>query len=351
MLRFENDYSEGTYPEILAQLAATNFTPSPTYGLDPLCEEAEGLLLALCGLTHEDAKVHFIPGGTLTNLTLLSAALRPHQGVIAAVSGHISTHESGAIEATGHKVLTLPSGDGKLTAAAIAESMEAFAGDPTREHQVHPAVVYISDLTEMGTSYTREELYAISKICRDYRLRLFLDGARLGYALCAADSDKTLADVATCCDAFTFGGTKIGALFGEALVLRDPAMQNDFRTILKQKGGLLAKGWLLGLQFTTLLTNELYRSYCMHANQMADHIRNAVRMAGYEFLAETTGNQVFPILPKSLLAELDRDFTYSYWEKIDEERTAVRFCTSWASRETDVEQLCEFILRGKKVVE
>jgi len=349
MLRFENDYSEGTYPEILARLAATNLDQAPTYGTDPWCEKAREQMLALCGLSGEEAHVHFVPGGTLTNLTLLSAAMRPHQGVIAAVSGHIATHESGAIEATGHKVLTILSSDGKLSAGAITGYMDNFLSDETREHQVHPAMVYISDLTEMGTTYTRAELYAIAEVCRTYHLRLFLDGARLGYSLCAADSDKSLVDVAACCDAFTFGGTKIGALFGEALVLRDPTLQAEFRTILKQKGGLLAKGRLLGIQFVTLLTDELYRTYCTHANEMAERLREAVRLSGYEFLTDTTGNQLFPILPNSLLAELEQQFTFSSWEKVDVDRTAVRFCTSWATREEDVETLSEAILRGKKV--
>ena len=343
MIHFENDYGEGTYPEILESLTQINFEQTTGYGLDHYCGKAGREILRACELDSADADVHFLQGGTLTNLTIISAALRPHHGVISAYTGHIATHEGGAIEATGHKVLALPSRDGKLSAAQIATFVEQFYQDPTYEHQSTPAMVYLSDLTELGTSYSKQELVDISSVCRDKNLILFLDGARLGYSLCAADSDKSLADVATCCDVFTFGGTKIGLLLGEAVIIRNGMLRRDFRTIMKQKGALMAKGRILGIQFLTLFEKDLWRKGGHHADQQADYLRAAVTEAGYSFLTTTTGNQVFPILPDSLVSELSHEYTYSFWEKTDDTHTAVRFCTSWATKESDTQRLARHI--------
>ncbi len=343
MIHFENDYGEGTYPEILESLTQLNFEQTTGYGQDPYCERARREILSACELDSTDADVHFIQGGTLTNLTVISAALRPHHGVISAYTGHIATHEGGAIEATGHKVIPLPSRDGKLSAAQIKNFIEQFYADPTYEHQSIPAMVYLSDLTELGTSYAKQELMDISSVCRDKNLLLFLDGARLGYSLCAADSDKTLADVASCCDVFTFGGTKIGLLLGEAVIIRNGMLRRDFRTIMKQKGALMAKGRVLGIQFLTLFEKDLWRKGGRHAIQQADSIRAAVAGAGYSFLTNTTGNQVFPILPDSLINEISHVYTYSFWEKTDDTHTAIRFCTNWATREIDTQRLARHI--------
>lgn len=348
MIHFENDYGEGTYPEILTQLSLANFEQTSGYGTDPYCESAVQVILNACELDATAADLHFLPGGTLTNLTLISAALRPHQGVICAYTGHIATHEGGAIEATGHKVIPLPSRDGKLSAKQISSYIEQFYEDPTFEHQVLPAMVYLSDLTELGTTYTKKELLDITLVCRAKNLLLFLDGARLGYSLCASDSDKTLPDVASCCDAFTFGGTKIGLLFGEALILKNPILRPAFRTIMKQKGALMAKGRLLGIQFLTLFEKDLWRAGGLRAIKAAEQIRSAFAEAGYSFLSNTTGNQIFPILPDTLISVISKDYTFSIWEKIDDSHTAVRFCTSWATKESDVLSLIDLIRRGGK---
>ena len=346
MIHFENDYGEGAYPEVLQSLTQTNLEQTTGYGLDPYCEKAKHLILTACDLHAADADVHFLPGGTITNLTIISAALRPHQGVLAAYSGHIATHEGGAIEATGHKVLTLPSDNGKLSADQIATFIEQFYNDPTYEHQSMPAMVYLSDLTELGTAYSKRELYDIAAVCRIKSLLLFLDGARLGYSLCTVDSDKSLPDVATCCDAFTFGGTKIGLLFGEAIIIRSETLRRDFRTIMKQKGALMAKGRLLGIQFMTLFEQDLWRKGGRQANQMADLIRSAIFDAGYPLLTQTTGNQIFPILPDALVSKLSREYTFSFWEKTDDSHTAIRLCTSWATKESDVLCLAQSIRAG-----
>ena len=244
MIRFECDYNQGTHPRILEKLCAANFEQTPGYGEDDYCARARELIRAQCGDTPVD--VHFLVGGTQTNLTLIGAALRPHQGAISAESGHISHHEAGAIEATGHKVLVIPSKDGKLSAEGVREAFQAHIDDVTHEHIVRPKLVYISNPTELGTIYTKQELQDIAGVCKSCGLLLYVDGARLGYGLCAGPNDLTIADLAALCDAFYIGGTKVGALFGEALVISNPAIQEEFRYIMKQKGALLAKGWLLG---------------------------------------------------------------------------------------------------------
>lgn len=337
MTKFQCDYSEGAHPSILKKLSETNLEQTSGYGEDPYCSQAAALIREKCG--RQDIDVHFLVGGTQANLTVLSAALRPHQGAIAADTGHINTHESGAIEATGHKVLALPGTDGKLTAEQIQDACDKHFGDATHEHIVQPKLVYLSFPTEVGTIYSRAELTAISETCRRNRLFLYVDGARMGYGLCVEGSDLTLPDFAQLCDAFYIGGTKMGALFGEALVLCNDALKEDFRYLIKQKGGLLAKGRLLGLQFLALFENDLYFELANHANQMAALIREACVKKGYAFLTPSPTNQQFPIMPDSVLKKLGAQFEYSFWQKIDDGHSAVRFCTSWATKEEDVRRL------------
>lgn len=341
MIRFENDYSEGAHPEILTLLTQTNFEQTPGYGVDPYCEQARALIRTRCG--HPEADVHFLVGGTQANTTVIAHLLRPHQGVLCAETGHINVHETGAIEATGHKVLALPSEDGKVRASQIRREMENHLADASFEHMVRPGMVYLSNPTENGTIYSKTELEEISAVCKQYGLPLFLDGARLGYGLTAETNDLTLQDIASLCDVFYIGGTKIGALFGEAVVLTNPALQKDFRYLIKQHGGMLAKGRLLGLQFIGLLERNLYFELAGHANRLAQKIKRAFTEKGYSFLFESFTNQQFPILHEDVLQKLSENYTFSHWKKVDETHTAVRFCTSWATRAEDVEKLIDDI--------
>jgi threonine aldolase len=337
MISFNCDYSEGAHPRILEKLTQTNFEQTGVYGEDIYCQKAAELILNKC---HKlDAEVHFFVGGTQTNLTLISAALRPHQGVVAAATGHINVHETGAIEATGHKVLAQPSPDGKLTAEQIRQYSDDYLSDANRDHIVQPGMVYISNPTELGTIYTNAELTAISQICRDRHLFLYLDGARLGYALCAEDNDLDLPRIAELCDAFYIGGTKIGALFGEALVLCSDVIKKDFRCILKQKGAMLAKGRLLGLQFLALFEDDLYFELSAHAIAMARLIKEACEQKGYAFLSPSTTNQQFPIFPDALIDTLSKNYSFEVWQRMDPGHSAVRFCTSWATQEAAVSKL------------
>lgn len=341
MIDFSCDYSEGAHPKVLEKLIETNLEQTIGYGEDPYCLRAAQLIKDKCG--RQDVDVHFLVGGTQTNFTVIAAALRPHQGAISAVSGHINVHESGAIEATGHKVLALPSADGKLTAAQIQAAYDSHFNDETHEHMVQPRLVYISQSTEVGSIYSRAELTAISETCRQNNLYLYLDGARLGYALCAADNDLDLPALARLCDVFYIGGTKVGALFGEALVICNENLKEDFRYIIKQKGGMLAKGRLLGLQFTALFEDDLYFEMARHADKMAMLIKEACLKKGYDFLTPSTTNQQFPIVPDKVLAKLSEKYVYSFWQKIDDRHSAVRFCTSWATDVNAVQQLIDDI--------
>ncbi|SHI18260.1 L-threonine aldolase [Sporobacter termitidis DSM 10068] len=343
-MRFNCDYSEGAHPRILNKLIETNLEQTVGYGDDDYCRQAAELIKARCRAPEAD--VHFLVGGTQTNLAVISACLRPHQGAVTADTGHINTHETGAIEATGHKVLTVASADGKITAAQVQEVYDAHYGDDSREHTVQPKLVYISNPTEVGTIYTREELTELSRICRKNGLILYMDGARLGYAICAEGSDLDLPAFAELCDVFYIGGTKTGALFGEALVITDNALKQDFRYIIKQKGGLLAKGRLLGLQFITLFEDDLYFDIARHTNEMAGIIKEACIKKGYRFLTESVTNQQFPIMPDRVLNKLKEKYEYSFWQKIGHAHSAVRFCTSWATEQKDVEQLAEDILNS-----
>jgi threonine aldolase len=342
MLHFNSDYCEGAHPRVLEKLINTNLEQTSGYGTDAYCREAAALLRSKC--RREDIDVHFLVGGTQTNLTVISASLRPHQGVVSADTGHINTHESGAIEATGHKVLAIPSADGKLTAAMVQAVCAAHFEDDSREHAVMPKLVYISNPTEVGTVYTRAELSALARVCREYDLYLYMDGARLGYALCAEGSDLDLPAVAGLCDAFYIGGTKTGALFGEALVIVNDSLKPDFRYVIKQKGGLMAKGRLLGLQFIALFEDDLYFDIARHANRLAGVIKDACVKKGYKFLTESVTNQQFPIMPDRVLAKLKESYEYSFWQKIGRAHSAVRFCTSWATKPEDAEKLAEDIL-------
>lgn len=337
MIRFECDYLEGAHPKILEFLFRTNLEQTPGYGTDLYCENARAVIREKC--SHEDCDVHFLIGGTQTNTTVIASILRPHQGVLCADTGHINVHETGAIESMGHKVLPIHSDDGKITAADITDAYNAHFSDPTAEHMVQPGMVYISHPTETGTIYTKSELAEISSVCRKFGLPLFLDGARLGYGLTAEGSDLSLSDIASLCDVFYIGGTKSGALFGEAVVITSPALKKDFRYLIKQKGGLLAKGRLLGIQFLALLEDDLYFDITRHANMMALKIRNAFKEKGCSFRYESVTNQQFPIIADAYLEKLKKNYSFSFWEKIDSEHTAVRFCTSWATKEEDVEKL------------
>lgn len=338
MIYFNNDYSEGCHPNILEALSRTNLEQTPGYGEDAYCAAAAGKIRKLCG--REDLAVHFLVGGTQTNLTVIDAALRPHQGALCADTGHIHVHETGAVEATGHKVLTVPSEDGKITAQQVAQVVKAHREDSSREHTVQPKLVYISNPTELGTLYTLAELEELSTVCRENGLYLFLDGARLGYGLTASGNDVTMADLARLCDVFYIGGTKVGALFGEAVVIGNPALAEDFRYLIKQHGAMLAKGRLLGIQFDVLMQDNLYFDIAAQAVAKADQIRQVLDRAGVSYLVPGTTNQIFPILSDAVLAELSRDFVFTEQQRVDEGHRAVRFCTSWATRQEQVDALC-----------
>lgn len=337
MIHFECDYTEGAHPLIMSRLMDTNMEQTCGYGQDEHCERAAELIKKACGAP--EAAVHFLVGGTQTNMTVISAALRPYQGVISADTGHIHVHETGAVESFGHKVLALPAQDGKITAAQIEKVCEAHRQDDSFEHTVQPGMVYISNPTELGTLYTKAELEQISDSCRKYGLYLFLDGARLGYGLAAPENDLTMEDLAKLCDVFYIGGTKVGALFGEAVVIINEALKKDFRYMIKQKGGMLAKGRLLGVQFEVLFENGLYFEISEHAIRMAEKLRQALKECGYPFLVESGTNQIFPIMPDEKLHQLEGKFSYCYQERVDETHSAVRFCTSWDTKEENVDAL------------
>ena len=336
-LRFECDYLEGAVPEIMQRLMETNLVQTPGYSEDIYCESARKKIRALCG--REDAAVHFLVGGTQTNLTVICAALRPHQGVVAASTGHINVHETGAIEAAGHKVLTVPGKDGRLNAAQVEELCRLHYADTSFEHMVQPKLVYISLPTENGGLYSKAELTALHDVCTRCGLYLFIDGARLGYGLMSRECDLTLSELADLCEVFYIGGTKCGALFGEAVVILEERLKKDFRYLIKQRGGMLAKGRLLGLQFDTLFTDDLYFCVCKKADQLAQKLRSAFEAKGYRMLVDSPTNQQFPVLPDTEIDRLSGQFSFSFWEKVDETHSAVRFCTSWATTEEAVERL------------
>ncbi len=340
MIRFESDYTQGATPEIIQRLVETNMEMTPGYGMDEYCMSAKRKIKAEIG--REDIDVHFLVGGTQTNFTFISSVLRPHQGVICAETGHIHVHETGSVEACGHKLLPLPSADGKITAEQIATLTDNHYGDPNFEHMTQPKLVYISFPTENGTIYSKAELTAISSVCKERQLILFLDGARLGYGLACKKNDLTMADIANLCDAFYIGGTKVGALFGEALVIVSDKCKKDFRYIEKQKGAMLAKGRLLGLQFDTLFTNGLYHKISNHAAYLAEKIEAAFKNKNIELYYDSPTNQQFPVLSQEQHDILKKDFVFSDWGRRGD-KYIVRFCTSWATDEKDVEKLLSVI--------
>lgn len=341
MIRFNCDYLEGAHPKILEKLVETNFVQTPGYGEDEYCERARALIKEKCGVP--DAYVQFLVGGTQANTTVIASVLRPYQGVLSAVTGHINAHETGAIESTGHKVLALPSEDGKITAAQVQDAYDVHWTDGSHEHIVQPGMVYISHPTENGTLYSKEELVSLYETCKKLGLPLFLDGARLGYGLGSKESDVTLQDVAKYTDIFYIGGTKVGALFGEAVVITDPALAKDFRYMIKQRGGMLAKGRLLGIQFQTLLEDGLYEEVGAKAVALAMRLKEAFLEKGFPLLYDSYTNQQYPIMSKEQLKELGKKYSFETWAPMDDEYTAVRFCTSWATREEDVEALIKDI--------
>ena len=343
MIRLECDYAEGAHERILRRLFETNLEQTPGYGEDHYCARAREYIRDLCRDGSLD--VHFLVGGTQTNAAVITAGLRPHQGVIAASSGHIAVHESGAIESYGHKVITLPSGDGKLSALSVRRVYENHWDDVTHEHMVQPAMVYISQPTENGTLYSRAELEDIWDVCRDCGLLLYIDGARLGYGLMSEACDVTLPELARLCDAFSIGGTKQGMLFGEALVLSNPALKRDFRYIMKQHGGMLAKGRLLGVQFCSMLEDGLYFDLAREADKLAMDIRRIFEDRGFPMLFDSYTNQQYPVLPDHLLAQLEKRFAFCFWEQVDGEHTAVRVCTSWATERRAVKELVDALDR------
>ena len=338
MIYFHNDYSEGCHPKVLEKLIETNLEQTPGYGEDIYCAQAADTIRKLCG--RDDLAVHFLVGGTQANLTVIAAALRPHQAALGAASAHINVHETGAVEATGHKVLSVPSADGKITAQQVRDTVLTHRASGSFEHEAQPKLVYISNPTELGTLYTLAELEELSAACREFGLYLFLDGARLGYGLAAADNDVSMADIARLCDVFYIGGTKVGALFGEAVVISNPAIKEDFRYLIKQRGGMLAKGRLLGIQFAALLEGGLYFEIAAHAVKLADRIRDTLGKLGVSYLVPGTTNQIFPILPDAFLDELSKNFMFTEMERVDAHHRAVRFCTSWASTQENVDALC-----------
>jgi threonine aldolase len=335
---FTNDYSEGCHPSILEALSQTNLQQQDGYGEDEYSLRAAELIRRKIG--DKLADVHFVAGGTAANLVVLSSILKPFESVVAATTGHINTHEAGAIETTGHKVEEVFAKDGKLTPDAIQPVLDRVMP----YHTVRPKVAYISNSTEIGSIYTQKELTELSAYCKANNLYLYIDGARLVSALTAATNDLTLTAIASLSDVFYIGGTKCGALLGEAIVITNDRLKPDFRYHIKQRGALMAKGRLLGIQFEQLLKNDLMFQLAAHANNMAEKLANAIRNIGYSFLTEPASNQIFPVFPNSLISRLQEKFGFHIWEPIDTEHSAVRLVTSWATPEEAVERFVEELL-------
>lgn len=337
MIYFDSDYLEGAHPAILAKLIETNLEQTPGYGSDKYCESARAKIKAACNCPN--AEVYFISGGTQTNATVIDTLLASYQGVIAAQTGHIAAHEAGAVEFCGHKVITLPEHGGKLRAKDVEDYLETFYADESWEHMVIPGAVYISHPTEWGTLYTKQELQNLSKICRKYDIPLFLDGARLGYGLTSDDTDITLSDIARLCDVFYIGGTKVGALLGEAVVITRQNLIPHFFTSIKQHGALLAKGRVLGIQFDVLFTEELYLKIARNAIDKANKMKEIFKAKQYRFYLETPTNQQFIIMENKKMQELRQKISFSFWAKYDDNHTIVRFATSWATTDEAIKEL------------
>ena len=332
---FQNDYGEGAHPLVMQRLMETNMEHTCGYGLDEYSQRAAQVILEKVG--NPNAQVHMMTGGTSANAIALSAFMRPFEAVICAATGHINVHETGAVEATGHKVLACESADGKALPEGVRKVCQLH-GD---EHMVHPRVLYISQSTEIGTAYTLAELKALRAACDECGLLLYIDGARLGSALASKGCDVTLRDLGEIADAFYIGGTKNGLLFGEAMVICNPALQPHFRYMIKNRGGMMAKGRLCGVMFLTAFENDDYFKWAAHANAMSDVIREAMEKAGIAQYVKTTGNQVFPVVTKAQRDRLAEDFAFERWEDIDEETCVIRFVTSWATTQEDVKQLAD----------
>ncbi|ADK15675.1 low specificity L-threonine aldolase [Clostridium ljungdahlii] len=328
MYSFKNDYSEGAHPRILNALVESNMEQTSGYGEDIYTERAVELLKQK--IKRDDAHIHLFVGGTQANLTAISAFLRPHEAAIAANTGHILVHETGAIEATGHKIISIKVSNGKLSPEDIKPALD----EHTDEHMVKPKLVYISNSTEIGSIYKKSELEKLSKFCKENKLLLYIDGARLGSALCSEENDVELSDLARLADAFYIGGTKNGALMGEAMVICNNSLKEDFRFYIKQKGALLAKGRLLGIQFLELFKDDLYFDLAKHANVMADLLRKEISKAGYSFLTHSPSNQIFPILPNKLIEKLGNKYSFTIWQKSDKYNSVIRLVTSWATKES-----------------
>lgn len=337
MISFESDYIAGAHPQILQRLLETNLECMSGYGSDSYCESAREKIRKACKC--EDVDVEFLVGGTQTNQVVISTMLQDYEGVVAAETGHVSGHEAGAIEYAGAKVLTIPQENGKIQAETLASFVETFYNDGNHEHMVFPGMVYLSHPTEYGTLYTKKELEDIAEVCHRYEMPLFLDGARLGYGLMSYDTDVTLPDIAQICDVFYIGGTKVGALCGEAVVFKKGKKPVHFLTSIKKRGALLAKGRLLGIQFDTLFTNDLYFKIGRHAIDLAEKMKEIFSRKEYEFFMESPTNQQFIILENEQMEELKKQVKFSFWEKLDESHTVVRFATSWSTTEEDLKRL------------
>ncbi len=338
MKLFNCDYNEGAHPKVMELMNETNMQQHVGYGEDDICAEARELIKAACN--RENIDVHFVVGGTQANLMVISHALRAHHAVLSAATGHINVHETGAVEATGHKIIALDGGAaGKINWRQVEEACRLHAEDAAFEHIAKPKMVYISFPTENGALYSKQELTDLRRVCDEWGLILFADGARLGYGLTARGNDVTLSDMCDLCDVFYIGGTKVGALMGEAIVISNDDLKEDFRYIIKQRGGMLAKGRLLGVQFKALFTDNLYFDIAKRANSLAYKIADACKDAGLKLLAESPTNQQFPIMRNDVIEKLAEKYIYSPWVIIDEKHTCIRFCTSWATEETDVDEL------------
>ncbi len=341
MISFENDYSAGAHPRILQRLIETNMEPLSGYGMDVYCENAKEKIREAVG--YPQASVEFLVGGTQTNAVVIASMLQPYEGVVAAETGHVSVHEAGAIENTGHKVLTLPQHLGKIDAGELKTYLETFFSDGNYEHMVFPGMVYVSWPTEYGTLYTKAELEAIAEVCHDYEIPLYLDGARLGYGLMSAEADLSLHDIARICDVFYIGGTKVGALCGEAVVFPKGNAPKHFMTRIKQQGALLAKGRLLGIQFDELFTGNLYLNISRNAIEKAEELKRILHENNYPFYLESPTNQQFIIMGNEQLAELKKHVAVSFWEKEDDTHTVVRLATSWSTTDEDIEGLRKYL--------
>lgn len=335
MYHFKNDYTEGAHPNILNKLLETNFIQQPGYGEDQYTVQAKDILRQK--INSPTAPIHFVSGGTQSNLLVISAILRPHEAVISADTGHIYTNEAGAIEATGHKVIPVKSMDGKLNPSDIEKVMQQYLNKP---HLVKPKLVFISNSTELGTIYTKQELKALCEYCKSQKIFLYMDGARLGHALTAKNNDLTLADIFKFTDVFYIGATKNGALLGEAIVFNNLNLENDFNYSVKQKGALLAKGRLVSIQFLELFKDDLYYNLAKHANTLAMQIAKTLKDLNYNFLTDSTTNQIFPILPKTIIEKLSDKYSFLFWQDFDQDKAVIRLITSWA---TDKEKVDEFI--------